>query len=251
VRAITDGSGAVTNSYAYDSYGTAEESVESLAQRFRYTGREFDALTGLYHYRARAYDPETARFLQEDPLHFEALDLNIYKYVRNNPINYIDPSGKMYAAGYANAAWAGAVAGAAQGAVTGVIADCLYGGTADIVNKAGVERITGFDAENCVAKTAQRTAEGAIGGAVIGFSFVPFIKTFYKSAAVAALFGRKGRESVTQGLLNQGDKLRLGYSWNQGEKGLFFSLRGDWVRKFNKRRNPDSDNEHLDIFNIR
>jgi RHS repeat-associated protein len=93
VRAITDGSGAVTNSYAYDSYGTAEESVESLSQRFRYTGREYDALTGLYHYRARAYDPETARFLQEDPLWFGARDLNIYRMAWNNPVNWVDPSG--------------------------------------------------------------------------------------------------------------------------------------------------------------
>jgi RHS repeat-associated protein len=93
VRAITDQSGAVTNAYAYDSYGTAQESVESLAQRFRYTGREYDALTGLYHYRARAYDPDTARFLQEDPLWFEAGDLNVYRMTWNNPVNWTDPSG--------------------------------------------------------------------------------------------------------------------------------------------------------------
>jgi RHS repeat-associated protein len=93
VRAITDQNGAVTNTYAYDSYGTAQESVESLAQRFRYTGREFDALTGLYHYRARAFDPETARFLQEDPLHFGAGDMNVFRYTGNNPVNATDPSG--------------------------------------------------------------------------------------------------------------------------------------------------------------
>ena len=94
VRAITTRR-AVTNAYAYDSYGTAEELVESLAQRFRYTGREYDALTGLYHYRARAYDPQTARFLQEDPLWFDAGDLNVYRMTWNNPVNWTDPSGKF------------------------------------------------------------------------------------------------------------------------------------------------------------
>ena len=93
VRAITAQNGAVTNSYAYDSYGTAQESVESLAQRFRYTGREFDALTGRYHYRARAFDPQTARFLQEDPLWFGAGDLNVYRMTWNNPVNWTGPSG--------------------------------------------------------------------------------------------------------------------------------------------------------------
>jgi RHS repeat-associated protein len=94
VRAITNDAGQVTNAYAYDSYGTAQESVESLAQRFRYTGREYDALTGLYHYRARAYDPETARFLQEDPLGFAGGDINLYRYALGNPVKWIDPTGQ-------------------------------------------------------------------------------------------------------------------------------------------------------------
>jgi RHS repeat-associated protein len=81
VRAVTDLTGGVVNSYAYDAYGNAEAAVESLPQRFRYTGREWDGVTRLYHYRARAYDPETGRFLQEDPLWFNAGDLNVYRYV--------------------------------------------------------------------------------------------------------------------------------------------------------------------------
>jgi RHS repeat-associated protein len=93
VRALTDLTGGVVNTYAYDAYGNAEAAVESLPQRFRYTGREWDGVTRLYHYRARAYDPETGRFLQEDPLWFNAGDLNVYRYVGNNPVNATDPSG--------------------------------------------------------------------------------------------------------------------------------------------------------------
>jgi RHS repeat-associated protein len=120
VRAVTDLTGGVVNSYAYDAYGNAEAAVESLPQRFRYTGREWDGVTRLYHYRARAYDPETGRFLQEDPLGFAALhpkrgeqfsedyadnkrllgiatvyagELNTYRYVTNNPVIFTDPSG--------------------------------------------------------------------------------------------------------------------------------------------------------------
>jgi RHS repeat-associated protein len=117
VRALTNQSGAVTNSYAYDSYGTALESVESLAQRFRYTGREYDALTELYHYRARAYDPDTARFLQEDPLGFDAGDLNVYRYVSSNPANWADPFGKNASQNYV------AIAGATSAALLfGIVA---------------------------------------------------------------------------------------------------------------------------------
>lgn len=55
--------------------------------------REFDAETGLIHMGFRDYDPETGRFLQEDPIGFAGGDVNLYAYVHNNPIRYVDPLG--------------------------------------------------------------------------------------------------------------------------------------------------------------
>lgn len=63
--------------------------------------REFDAETGLIHMRARDYDPETGRFLQEDPAppffipgaKARPADVNLYVYARNSPLKYIDPLG--------------------------------------------------------------------------------------------------------------------------------------------------------------
>ncbi len=46
------------------------------------------------YYRARYYDPATARFLSEDPIGFDA-GPNFYPYVLNDPLNWIDPSGKQ------------------------------------------------------------------------------------------------------------------------------------------------------------
>jgi RHS repeat-associated protein len=57
-----------------------------------FTGREFDPETGLYHYRARAYDPRIGRFLQRDPIGFYD-NINPYTYVGNNPLKWIDPLG--------------------------------------------------------------------------------------------------------------------------------------------------------------
>ena len=49
----------------------------------------------LYYYRARYYDPNTGRFASEDPIGFSAGDVNIYRYVFNNPLNFNDPSGEI------------------------------------------------------------------------------------------------------------------------------------------------------------
>ncbi|MGP4687089.1 RHS repeat-associated core domain-containing protein [Agrobacterium pusense] len=102
VRAVTDDAGSVVNEYSYDSYGQPERTVETVPQPFRFTGREYDQETGLSHYRSRAYDPSTGRFLQEDPIWFEAGDLNVYRYVWNSPANWTDPSGMAAAGQYAS-----------------------------------------------------------------------------------------------------------------------------------------------------
>ena len=44
-------------------------------------------------FRARPFNPETGRFLSEDPIGFGGLDTNFYRYVFNNPINLFDPYG--------------------------------------------------------------------------------------------------------------------------------------------------------------
>ena len=44
------------------------------------------------HYRARYYDPQTARFINEDPIGFAA-DGSLFKYADNDPIKNIDPFG--------------------------------------------------------------------------------------------------------------------------------------------------------------
>ncbi len=61
-----------------------------------FTGQRLDETTGLMFYQARYYDPLTARFISADtivPSLLNPQDLNRYSYVRNNPVNYTDPSG--------------------------------------------------------------------------------------------------------------------------------------------------------------
>jgi RHS repeat-associated protein len=49
--------------------------------------------SNLYYYRARYYDPELQRFLSLDPIGFSSGDFNFYRYVGNDPVNFLDPYG--------------------------------------------------------------------------------------------------------------------------------------------------------------
>ena len=58
-----------------------------------FTGREYLQEIELYDYRNRVYSAQLGRFLQPDPMRFDAGDANIYRYVSNDPVNGIDPYG--------------------------------------------------------------------------------------------------------------------------------------------------------------
>ena len=47
----------------------------------------------LYYYRARYYDPTQGRFISQDPIEFLAGDVNFYRYVGGDPVNWVDPDG--------------------------------------------------------------------------------------------------------------------------------------------------------------
>jgi RHS repeat-associated protein len=93
ITSLSNSTGALVSSYAYDSYGNVTASTGTLTNPFQYTGREFDSETGLYYNRARYYDRNSGRFISEDPIGFSGSGPNLYGYVANNPIDLTDPSG--------------------------------------------------------------------------------------------------------------------------------------------------------------
>jgi len=94
IIAVTDqATGSVAARYSYDAFGERTQTIALASQDYGFTGREYDAETGLYYFRARHYDPELGRFLQSDPLGFAAGDLNLYAYTWNDSANWSDPSG--------------------------------------------------------------------------------------------------------------------------------------------------------------
>jgi RHS repeat-associated protein len=82
----------VQTSYTYEPFGATGTSGATTPNVLDYSGRESDP-TGLKYYRARYYHPQLQRFIGEDPIGFLGGDVNLYAYVRNAPVRFIDPLG--------------------------------------------------------------------------------------------------------------------------------------------------------------
>jgi len=89
IIARTNTSGGILSKYKYAPFG---ESPSLTGTIFGFTGQRFDVETGLYHFKARYYDPVTGRFLQPDSIGYGD-GLNLYRYAENSPLGHTDPSG--------------------------------------------------------------------------------------------------------------------------------------------------------------
>jgi len=98
---LTDSSGLPVEAYGYDAYGQTfffdssgiPMADSAIGNPYLYTGRRYDPETGFYYYRNRYHKPQAGRFISRDPLG-SSLNLgNLYSYVKNRPIGFIDPLG--------------------------------------------------------------------------------------------------------------------------------------------------------------
>ena len=86
-------SGTVIDHTTYDSFGNPTDSNPSAGDRYKFTGQEYDSVTGQYDYRARCYDAAIGRFTTQDPTGFGGGDPNLYRYCGNQPTDVTDPAG--------------------------------------------------------------------------------------------------------------------------------------------------------------
>ena len=91
----TDASGAVVAESRYLPYGQERWAEGTLPTDFTFTGQRGSDF-GLMDYRARFYSPLLGRFVSPDTIVPEPTSsggFNRYRYTRNNPLKYVDPSG--------------------------------------------------------------------------------------------------------------------------------------------------------------
>ena len=151
VTSLTNPAGVPVQSYTYDSFGNIVATTGSIVNSFRYTGREFDAETSLYYYRARYYDSASDRFLSEDPLFLAGGDVNVYRYAWGNPTNYRDPCG-LYG-GVDDAVFSGG--GAIIGVLGQGIGDVLSGHLSGWQNTVVLQSV---ELLNCGSSAVRKTS---------------------------------------------------------------------------------------------
>ena len=98
IREMTDSSGAIRARYDYDPYGRLTKLSGDLDSSFTYAGYFNHAPSGLYSTLYRFYSPDLGRWISRDPLPDAEMKQgpNLYGYVGNNPLRWIDPLG-LYA----------------------------------------------------------------------------------------------------------------------------------------------------------
>jgi RHS repeat-associated protein len=96
VKALSDSTGAVTDTYNYSAFGKDLSHTGTTANAYKFAGEQFDSALDNYYLRARYYNQSVGRFTQMDTWNGNSQDpitLHKYLYANVDPVNRIDPSG--------------------------------------------------------------------------------------------------------------------------------------------------------------
>jgi len=102
VRWVADQAGNAVGELRYDAFGVEAQPVVTELP-FRFAGERWDPAVGLYDLRARRYAPELGRFVSRDARALSDTDPNAtnpYHYANNDPLDLVDPTGRLAALEY-------------------------------------------------------------------------------------------------------------------------------------------------------
>jgi RHS repeat-associated protein len=93
---IDTSNGEITQKIDYDEFGRILSDTNPGFQPFGFAGGLYDPTTDLTRFGFRDYDASIGRWTAKDPIGFAGGDSNLYGYVVNDPINFIDSRGLFF-----------------------------------------------------------------------------------------------------------------------------------------------------------
>ncbi len=238
VLAVTDAAGNVVETYDYDAWGRllairdaagCPLARSAVGNRIFWQGREYFPDLGLYHFRARWYDPVTGRFLSKDPLGIAA-GLNLYAFCGGDPVNHLDPYGtswqsvaSSFVVGVVVGAVVAAAIAAAVPAVTAVLAGALGAEMASASMTFGMTLMAGYGAYRGIKNTMDAVSTGDWDTASYN------VGLFAGGVAVGGYFSR----SLVKGISGKETALPKGSSWRE-------AIRFEWASRY-RRDYPGGD----------
>ncbi|CAG0951179.1 partial Putative deoxyribonuclease RhsC, partial [Anaerolineae bacterium] len=90
---VNTSTGQIVQRMDYDEFGNVTNDTNPGFQPFGFAGGMYDRDTKLVRFGVRDYDAEVGRWTLKDPILFAGRDVNLYRYVLNDPVNWRDPLG--------------------------------------------------------------------------------------------------------------------------------------------------------------
>jgi RHS repeat-associated protein len=90
---VNSATGAIAQELTYDEFGRVLTDSKPGFQPLGFAGGLYDVDTKFVQFGARDYDAETGMWLSKDPIMFAGGDTNLYGYVLQDPVNWVDPAG--------------------------------------------------------------------------------------------------------------------------------------------------------------
>ena len=105
ILGLVDDSGNIVVKYKYDAYGNRISITDTSGcdlgniNPFRYKGYYYDDDVEMYYCKSRFYVPLWHRWLNSDSINYlepkNITSLNLFTYCNNNPVMYVDPTGRF------------------------------------------------------------------------------------------------------------------------------------------------------------
>lgn len=239
VTAVADNIGAIRERYGYEVFGTTVfltpvfgmKASSSFDWETTFSGYRWDIETGFYQVRYRYLCPTLGRWLSRDPSG-ERGGINLYDYVLNNPVGYIDPLGLSIWSDIGDVVGGAAIGGLAGGAsgglttgglgtVSGAIAGAITGGVAGLngaINGSGFGTI----AENSAIGGGLAGLAGGLGELGEGAGLAANIGVGALNGAMNSCPGNRLKGALLGGALGAGSGMAGNYLGQMG--GLEGSL---------------------------